>query len=488
MKASRLSLLLFSAALVATGCVDRAAQHQASETQKILNDPIKPVIATPVRLATLTESIDLTGELTTSSDVSVGAKTAGRLVAVYVNDGDPVRRGQVIAQQDTSNQLISLQSAMAQQASAQAALTQAIANARIGPSKSTAGVLSAQAQLRSAKSQLQKAIGGARPEEKAQAEAAVSSAKSNLDTARRNRDRKRSLLQQGAISQQDLDQAENQYEAALSQYQSAQADQRMKANWTRPEDIEAAREAVRTAQENLKTAQATKQLDTLFRDQVAAARAGLQSAMAQVHLAQQSIQDAQIRAPFDGRVSGKPAQIGSVPGSGNAIARIVGREGTYFEGQVSENDLSKVSTGSAVLVSVDAIPGRTFPGHVAAISPSASSVGRLFTVRVQMDTNSAEIKPGMFARGQVTVRKIQNAVVVPTTAVVQRDGASYVFVVNGDKAHKQLVRAGLRQGDLTEVSGVKTGEKVVTTGQTDLEEGSPIKLDTALGASSARGT
>src|SRR2546423_2894993 len=391
----------------ATGCVDRAAQKQAATTQAIINSPTKPVVVTPVRLQTLSQNIEITGQVTTSNDVTVGAKNPGRLIAVYVQDGDYVKPGQVIAQQDATTAQIVLQQALAQQANLTSALAQARANAQIGPRKSAAAVRQAEAQLRSAKSQYQKAVSGARPEEKAQAASTVASAKSNMDTAKKARDRQRQLLDQGAISQSQFDEAENAYEAAVSQYQNALQQQSLMQNWTRPEDITAAREAVSQAEEGLATARANQKLDTLFQDQVNSARAQLESAAASVRLARQTIDDAKIRAPFEGRVDGKPSQVGSVPGAGNPIAHIIGKSGVYFEGQISENDIGKISNGSLVVVRLDSVPGHTYSGHIAAISPSASDVGRLFTVRVQLDSATADVRPGVFARGDVTDRRVE---------------------------------------------------------------------------------
>lgn len=472
--------------LSASGCVNRAQQQQAKRTEAIITNPTRPVIFTPVKIQTLTQTLEITGDVTTSSDAMAGAKNSGRLVDVYVRDGDAVKAGQVIAVQDTSNQRIQLQQALAQEASAQSALTQAIANLRVGPSKSTAAVLMAQAQLNSAKSQLQKALNGARPEERAQADANVAAAKSSMDTAQKTRDRQRQLLDQGAISQQDFDTAENAYENAVSQYQNALESQRLSRAQTRPEDIQAARDAVASAQENLNSARAQKKLDSLLVDQVTAAHANLHVSEAQVRQAEQGIADAQIRAPFDGRVDGKPTPVGTVVSSGGQVAHIVGRAGTYFEGQVSEDDVSQMSTGSPVEVNLDALPGQSFPGHVAAISPSASSIGRLFTIRVQLDSQSPAIKPGMFARGEVIVRKIPNATVVPAIALVRKNGENYVFVVEGQKAHQLKVGTGLREGDLIEVTGLSPGEQVITTGQTDLAEGSPIKPQSADESASAQ--
>jgi HlyD family secretion protein len=481
-------LCALAVTLVAGGCVDRAAQKQAKITQGIITNPVQPVNVTPVLLKTVSQKLEITGELTSTNDVQIGVKVGGRLVSVYVQDGSAVKRGQVIAQQDTSNQQITLQQDIAQVQSAQAALTQAYANAQIGPQKSSTAVLQARAQLAQSQAALQKALNGARTEEKTEADATVASAQSTMETARKQRDRQRQLLDQGAISQQDFDTAENAFETAESSYQSAVAAQGISRAQTRPEDIQSARALVAQSQQALQTALEQKRLDSLFKDQVDSARAALNNAIAVEHMAQQTIRDATIRAPFDGTIDGKPAEPGTVLAVGGTVAHLVSVSGTYFEGNVSENDVADIRPGSPVDVALDALPGRTFPGHVQSISPSASTSGRLFTVRVLLDTYFPGLKPGMFARGDVTEKVINNATVVPTIALIQQNGASFVYVAQNGKAHMQPVKSGLQQGSDTQVDGVSVGQQVVTTGQNNLAEGTQVKIDTVQKTTNQRGS
>lgn len=465
------------AVLLGGGCVNRAAQQQAKKTQELVTNPTRPVTLAAVQLQAVAEQVNITGELTTSEDVTVGAKNPGRIISVYVKDGDFVRKGDLIAVQDTTSANIQLQQALATASGAQSNLAQAIANARLAPSKSAAALRASQAQLRSARALLQKAQNGARAEERTQASANVAAAKSSMETAKKDVDRKRDLFASGAISRAALDTSENAYQSAMAQYQSALASQSITQNATRPEDIIAAQEAVRLAEDNVSSAQANKSLDVLLLDQVRTAKASVEAAQSQVRLARQAIQDAQIRAPFSGRISGNPVQAGSVPGAGNPIAHIISSGGIYFEGDVPETMIGKVRPGSAVNVTVDAVPGRVYSAHLISVGASASSVARLFSARVQLDSPGADLKPGMFARGVVTLRVIPNAVVVPTSAIVTRNEKKYVFTLQGAKAHKVEVNVGLSQNGMTQVTGVQPGDKVVTKGQSDLEEGTPTTID-----------
>src|SRR5436190_770093 len=90
-------------ALSLVGCVDRTKQAQAKKTQELVMNPIRPVTVQPVQFKTVSQSLNVTGEVTTSQDTNLGAKRSGRLTSVLVKDGDPVKAGQLIATLDNSD-------------------------------------------------------------------------------------------------------------------------------------------------------------------------------------------------------------------------------------------------------------------------------------------------------------------------------------------------------------------------------------------------
>lgn len=272
-----------SAALIAltlSGCVDREAQKQAKATEKLVSDPTQMVTAVSPRVETLQQILDVTGEITTSQDSQVAPKSPGRIVAVYVHDGDQVSAGQLIAQQDPTQLLAQQQQAMAALAQARAqvltarsAVSQAASNMVQGPAKSSAAVDAAVAALRAAESQLLKAKNGARPEERRQTLAQLASAKSNLATQKSELSRIKILVEQGALAGNRLEQQQTTYDAADAQYQLALENVRLQTLGTRSEDLQAAEDAVRQAKENVRTARANKQLDSLLKDQYESAKA-----------------------------------------------------------------------------------------------------------------------------------------------------------------------------------------------------------------------
>ncbi len=490
--------------LSVSGCVDRQAQKQAQETMKEVSNPIQTVGVQPASIQTLTRSLEITGQVTTSADTEVGAKATGRIIGVYVKDGDFVKAGQVVAMQDTTPLQAALNQAQAGVLTARAALaqaesqlTQALRNADINPDKSTATVISAQASLRAAQANLAKMIAGARPQERIQAQATLNSAKANLDVQKKQLDRIRTLVQQGALAGSQLDQQEATYESALATYQNADQALSLVQQGNRKEDIDAAKEQVAEAKQALKTAQASKNLDPLWKDQVDASRAnvtsakaGIENAQAQVVIARQNLADAAIRAPFSGQVSGKPVEAGTIAGPGTTIIHIVGSQGIYFEGSVTSDDIGEIRSGLPVHVKVSAVSDKDFPAKVAAISPLASSVGRLFTVRVQFIGAPPEVKPGMFATGEVVVQTVPNATVIPASAVISRGDTHFVFVADNGKAKKTEVSLGLQQGQLQQVMGLPSGAQVVVQGQDHISDGAQITVQKPVGlaASTGKGT
>jgi RND family efflux transporter MFP subunit len=308
-----------------------------------------------------------------------------------------------------------------------------------------------------------------------------------METAKKELERTEKLVEAGAIPRQRLDQAQNAYMLAQTQHESAVQSLNLIREGTRSEDISIAQEAVRQAQEAVRSAKAQKQLDVVLSDQVQSARANVQAAQAQVDIAREAISEAQIKAPFTGKISGRPAQPGTMVGAGAPVARIVGVQGVYFEGQVPEAQIAALEVGAPVQVTISALGNRLIGGAIAAISPAGADVGRSFSVRVQLGGNPVGVRPGMFARGVVQLRVVPSATVVPEKALVTRDGKTYVFVVEGTAAKRLLVEAGLRNNGNIEVRGVALGQQVVVQGQEALDDGTRVKVETGVSAVSEDG-
>ena len=470
------SFAIVALAVFTLGCVDREAQDQAKQTEDLIKDSTIAVTVMDVAPTSVEDSLDITGTIETSDDVSVTAIVGGPLIVVYVKDGDQVRAGQAIAKQDASDYQARVSGARAQANAARSALDQARADAEIGPVRSTAAVKASEARLSQAQSRLQRLINGARPEERAQAEAQVNKAKSDLDTAKLALDRAKRLFTEGAIPKASLEQAENVYASALAAYDSALQNLRLVQNASREEDISAAQQDVAAAQQQLAIDQANKKLDVLYEHRVESAQANLQSAQQNLRLAEIALENTTLRAPFSGRLSGKPLQAGTYVSPGVEVARIVGTGGAYFEAEIPESQIALVQPGMTVEVSVDALSGAKAAGTLIAINPQATGAGRLFFGRVRLDSVPAGLRAGMFARGVAVLGRRDGVFLVPSEAVLKDGDKSYVFLAVGEKAQRREVKTGVTRNGSTEVVGIGDGDRIIVKGQGTLTDGSTIKL------------
>lgn len=472
----KLWMALVPLLVAAAGCVNRESQAQAKRTEELIADPTVPVSVTRATRETLVQTLAITGSIAATEDVAVGAKVAGRISAVYVRDGDEVRAGQIVAQIDPSDAQQIVRQALSGVSAARAQLQQALSNAAIGPARSEAAVEAARAQLRQAEEQLRKVRAGAREQERAQAQAAVNAARSNMETAKKALERAQRLFAEGALPRSAVEQAENAYQAALSAFEQAVQAQSLVQEGARVEDVRAAEEQVRLARENVRAAEAAKKLDVVLDQQVEAARAQVRAAEAQLALARQQLADTAIRSPFSGRVAGKPIQPGAVVAAGTPVCRIVGTEGIYFDAEIPEERLIDVRIGTTMEVRLDALPDWSTTGTIVGVNPVVRDVGRLASVRVRLASADPRIKPGMFARGQVEIRRIEGAIVVPEVAIVRRRGRDLVFVVEDSKARQIEVRKGLVSDGRVQVEGLAEGMNVVIRGQEQLSDGSRVRI------------
>jgi RND family efflux transporter MFP subunit len=142
---------------------------------------------------------------------------------------------------------------------------------------------------------------------------------------------------------------------------------------------------------------------------------------------------------------------------------------------IPEKHSPEVVVGQPVEVRVEAYPGQVFAGAVARISPTVDTTNRTFGVVIGVRNGDGKLKAGGFATAEIVVRSDQ-VVTVPPEALVQFAGVNKVFVVEGDRARVVEVTVGTRDKEWVEVGGLPAGTKVVTSGQTQLVDGSPIRV------------
>lgn len=144
---------------------------------------------------------------------------------------------------------------------------------------------------------------------------------------------------------------------------------------------------------------------------------------------------------------------------------------------VPERYTPDVRTGLPVEVRVEAYPGAVFPGTVSRVFPTVDAENRTFVTEVEVPNCARKLKAGGFANAEVLVRTDASVLTVPPEAVVTFAGVTKVYVAEGDVAKGIEVEVGARDKEWVEVRGaLKPDAKVITSGQTQLADGSPIRI------------
>ncbi len=159
------------------------------------------------------------------------------------------------------------------------------------------------------------------------------------------------------------------------------------------------------------------------------------------------------------------------------IALVVSQDRVRVVIDVPERYVGKVFLGQAARIKVDAYPDSVFYGKVYRVSPVVNTQTRSAAIEILADNSSARLKSGMFSEVKLVTGSRGGALSVPSAAIVDEDGKTYVFTTDGGNAARRAVKTGITDGNYTQiVSGLKNGEEVVTFGLYGLKDGSKVKV------------
>lgn len=212
----------------------------------------------------------------------------------------------------------------------------------------------------------------------------------------------------------------------------------------------------------------------------AVAAAQVKADEAQFAIAQKSLNDADVRAPFSGVVSERTVDPGMRVGMNQKLLGVVDLADLEYEADVPMNQLPLVRVGQDVALHVDGFGSRSFAGRVERIAPVATSGSRLVPIYVRLKNLDGALKGGMFAQGELTVARAGSANTLPLSAVRGLDERKpYVLAVENGKVVQRSVRLGLiNDQDKTAAidEGVKAGELVLIAKLENIKPGQAVKL------------
>lgn len=427
----------------------------------------KPDIAgltVPVKSEDLTVRITASGSVVPVQSVNLSPKNPGLVAELYVEQGDRIQQGQVVARMDDADIQAELVQARGRLAQVQASLAQAQVGSR--PEE----IAQARSRLAQAQARLAEARAGSRLEEIAQARAQVESAQAKVNLTSARASRYRELARQGAETRDRYDEALTDDRSAKASLREVQQKLDQLQRGTRSEEITRVESEVAEAQ------QALKQLQNGSRpEEIAQAKAEVITARGELQGIEVQQQDSLIRAPFTGIVTQKYATAGafvapttsaSSTSSATSTSIIAVAKGLEILAEVPEVDIGRIRRGQLVEIVADAYPDQVFKGRVRLIAPEAvveESVTS-FQVRVELTTGEAELRSGMNLDVTFLGEALKDALVVPTVAIATEKGQTGVYVPDPkNEPQFRPVTIGTTIQDQTQIlQGLKPGEQVFT--------------------------
>jgi len=412
-------------------------------------------------------SVSASGTVEPISLVDVRSRATGTVRRVLVEEGDRVRRGQVLVEIDDPDARAAVETARGALVAADARLSEAEAQVTVTRSTTATAIRQAEANVAAARARLTQAQ-GSRPEEIAQAEEAVRQAQANETLAKQTLARQEQLFNEGFISRASVDQARSQYEIAASQLRAAQTRLAQVRAGGSAQDVEIARAQLRQAEAQLAEARGGALQVRLRMEQVVASRAQRGQAAANLRQAQDQLGETRITAPIDGLVVKRSVAVGqSVIGSasgGTPVLTLAEVTPVLARVLVDESDIAQLTSRKEVAVEVtaDALPGVTLAGRIERIAPQPGVEQNVtqYPVVVEVDDRQRVLRLGMTVDAEFILARRTGVLLVPQEAV-RGDQSTAVFTVEGVELKPRVVETGLSDGRFVEiVRGLREGEVV----------------------------
>lgn len=264
------------------------------------------------------------------------------------------------------------------------------------------------------------------------------SAEVNYNDVKRNYQRSKRLYENGIASKQEYEDAESQFKLAEDTYNAA-----------------------KTAEQSGETK----------------ARATLEQAKIQYEIIKMQLMDSVVRAPISGIIATKDVSVGKYIGNGTIVASVVDLSSVIVETNVTEAMVNRIKVGDKVEISVKAALNQSLTGEIMAIAPAVDSASINYPVKIKIANFHHTLKSGMFAEIKLTLDQAEQVLASPLAAVGDDSGQKFVFVLDGDKVTKKMIKTGLSDGRLVQVTeGLTEKDLVIVKGLDQVKEGTKVTL------------
>ena len=348
------------------------------------------------------------------TQVNIAFKVSGRLISRTVDEGDPVKKGMVVATLDRDQLLRQREREVATLAQAQSQSAQASTTVQWTRESQASDLDQRRADLNAAQARLRELEAGSRPQEIKEASAAVEAARAEGERTQKDWERAQVLFKQDDISASQFDQYRKNAESAAAALRQAQERLALVKEGPRKEQIEAARAQVTRAAAGVQWAQAQK-LDVTRKEQdVVGRRADIERERAQIALIDAQLADTIVASPIDGVVLVKAANVGEILAPGTTVVTIGDIDHPWLRGYINERDLGRVKVGAKAKIATDSYPGKVYWGKVGFIASEAeftpkqiqTSEERLklvYRIKIDVDNPQHELKSNLPADAEIVL-------------------------------------------------------------------------------------
>lgn len=370
----------------------------------------------------ITVSATSTGTVKSENEYSVTAERVGKISKLYAEEGDAVKEGQLLAEFDKEDASLELKRA--------------------------------EAALNEARNKLKESIEAYQPF-KGQIDNDIKKTKAIFDETDARLLRYSGLNEKGYVPDETVEQIKKDRSVAEASYATALAARK---------NLDSKIYAIK-AQEN-----AVNETEKSF------------------ELSRLNYGYSFVRAAYGGVITAKQTRVGTLVAKGAVIYSLVSVEPLYFEAFIDEADVPKVAVGQDVKLSMDAYPDKELRGKVYRISPvvlGSRLEARTFEVRIRLATEAGrlestpKLKPGMSSDVEIITGKVENALLAPSHAIIERGGKSFLYVVSRFRAVLKEVSTGPSNWTYTVIkSGVAEGDEVITSiDAVGLKDGVKVRLN-----------
>jgi multidrug efflux pump subunit AcrA (membrane-fusion protein) len=184
-----------------------------------------------------------------------------------------------------------------------------------------------------------------------------------------------------------------------------------------------------------------------------------------------------IESTIDGLVKEVYVEIGDYISPQIPLLQVIDMDVVEVAVHIPERDIGRISAGLPAEVEVVSYPDRVFRGKVDELSPVVEPISRTREARIRINNASHVLKPGMFGKVKIIIRKSRDAILIPVAALVERENSRVVFTVNNEKATLVEPEIDIKEGDMISVlSGIEEGNRVIVIGQQNVNDGDEVRV------------